>query len=117
MADHIDRRRFLTLAGGVALAAGSLASCTPAAPSAGLLRVAQPSDPTGLDPQTQSGLISMNVLINMFDTLTTRDRENRLQPFLATSWRATDERTWRFQLRERSPFRETYLRGLAGSSL
>ncbi|MFJ9346442.1 ABC transporter substrate-binding protein [Streptomyces sp. NPDC101237] len=64
-----------------------------------VLRVSQPGDPKTLDPQKQGDMVSMNVLINMFDTLTTRGRDNRLHPGLALSWKATDAHTWRFVLR------------------
>jgi peptide/nickel transport system substrate-binding protein len=64
-----------------------------------VLRVAQPSDPKTLDPQKQGDMTSMNVLINMFDTLTTRAADGTLGPRLALSWSAPDPRTWRFRLR------------------
>lgn len=64
------------------------------------LRIAQKSEPTGLDPHLESGLEGMNVLINIFDTLTMRDSDNELAPRLATSWEALDEHHWRFRLRD-----------------
>lgn len=44
-------------------------------------------------------MISMNALINMFDTLTARGRDNTLTPRLALSWKAVSPRVWRFRLR------------------
>lgn len=64
------------------------------------LVVAQTSDTVTLDPQKQGGMASMNVLINMFDTLVTRDADGNLAPCLATSWEAISDTTWRFTLRE-----------------
>lgn len=64
------------------------------------LVVAQTSDTVTLDPQKQGGMASMNVLINMFDTLVTRDADGNLAPCLATSWEAISDTTWRFKLRE-----------------
>lgn len=63
------------------------------------LRVSQPGDPTTMDPQKQGDMVSMNALINMFDTLTTRGAGNRLAPRIALSWTARDPHTWRFRLR------------------
>lgn len=80
--------------------AGALSGCGSAASSAGnVLRLTQVEDPKTLDPQKQGDMPSMNVLINLFDMLTTRGRDNRLRPRLALSWRVLDERTWRFRLR------------------
>ncbi|WP_374693755.1 ABC transporter substrate-binding protein [Streptomyces sp. VNUA74] len=99
-------RRHVLRTGGLLLGAlgapALLSACgtTAAADRAGnVLRVSQPGDPKTLDPQKQGDMVSMNVLINMFDTLTTRGRDNRLHPRLALSWKATDARTWRFTLR------------------
>ncbi|MFZ4451635.1 ABC transporter substrate-binding protein [Salibacterium aidingense] len=64
------------------------------------LIVAQQSDTTTLDPQKQGDMPSMNVLINMFDTLLTSDEDNNVAPALATDWEATDDKTWEFQLRD-----------------
>ncbi|MGW4878182.1 ABC transporter substrate-binding protein [Streptomyces sp. NPDC004262] len=99
-------RRQVLRTGGLLLGALSapalLTACgtTAAAYRAGnVLRVSQPGDPKTLDPQKQGDMVSMNVLINMFDTLTTRGLDNRLHPRLALSWKATDAHTWRFTLR------------------
>ncbi|CAM5305766.1 HTH-type transcriptional regulator SgrR [Streptomyces tendae] len=99
-------RRHVLRTGGLLLGALSapalLSACgtTAAADRAGnVLRVSQPGDPKTLDPQKQGDMVSMNVLINMFDTLTTRGRDNRLHPRLALTWKATDAHTWRFTLR------------------
>lgn len=87
-----------SLAGAVGLASG----CGSDADASGIrtLRIAQQSEPTGLDPHLESGLDAMNVLINIFDTLTMRDTDNQLVPRLATEWEAVDEHRWRFRLRD-----------------
>ncbi|MEV0072658.1 ABC transporter substrate-binding protein [Amycolatopsis sp. NPDC050768] len=100
---RLSRRDALRL-GGLALPALALPSlltaCGSAAGTPGtVLRVAQTSDPKTLDPQKQGDLTSMNVLINMFDTLTTRGPDNQLKPGLALSWSSPDPLTWRFKLR------------------
>ncbi|HWD03766.1 MAG TPA: ABC transporter substrate-binding protein [Amycolatopsis sp.] len=100
---RLSRRDALRL-GGLALPAlalpGLLSACGSAAGATGnVLRVAQTADPKTLDPQKQGDLTSMNVLINLFDTLTTRGQDNQLKPGLALSWSAPDPLTWRFTLR------------------
>jgi peptide/nickel transport system substrate-binding protein len=85
----------LTLPGLLSACAGS----ADAAASAGVLRLTQPAEVKTLDPHKQGDMVSMNALINMFDTLTTRDQDNRLAPRLALSWSNPDPLTWRFQLR------------------
>ena len=100
---RLSRRDALRL-GGLALPAlalpGLLSACGSASGATGaVLRVAQSSDPKTLDPQKQGDLTSMNVLTNLFDTLTTRGPDNRLAPGLALSWSSPDPLTWRFELR------------------
>ncbi|WP_030764975.1 ABC transporter substrate-binding protein [Streptomyces albidoflavus] len=99
-------RRHVLRTGGLLLGAlsapallGACSTTTGADRAGNVLRVSQPGDPKTLDPQKQGDMVSMNVLINMFDTLTTRGRDNKLHPRLALSWKATDARTWRFTLR------------------
>ncbi|MFJ4918402.1 ABC transporter substrate-binding protein [Streptomyces sp. NPDC088725] len=101
---HLPRRDLLRL-GGLAVPAlavpALLTGCgtDPASGVGNVLRVSQPGDPKTMDPQKQGDMTSMNVLINMFDTLTTRGSDNTLRPRLALSWTARDQHTWRFTLR------------------
>ncbi|MFJ2701975.1 ABC transporter substrate-binding protein [Streptomyces sp. NPDC087428] len=99
-------RRDVLRSGGLLLAAlgatpllSGCGSTTGADGAGNVLRVSQPGDPKTLDPQKQGDMVSMNVLINIFDTLTTRGRDNELHARLALSWTATDPLTWRFELR------------------
>lgn len=102
---RITRRSALRLAGvaipAVALS-GLMSGCgtDQASTSRRSLRVSQPGEPRTLDPQKQGDMPSMNVLINIFDTLTGRDPDNQLVPRLALDWAPVDELTWRFRLRE-----------------
>lgn len=101
---HPSRRDMVRLAGLLipAVAAPALLTgcgANPAGRAGNVLRVSQPGDALTMDPQKQGDMVSMNALINMFDTLTTRGRDNTLQPRLALSWTARDEHTWRFRLR------------------
>jgi peptide/nickel transport system substrate-binding protein len=101
---RLSRRTALRFAG-LAVPAltlpGLLSACAgaPEQASDGALRLTQPSEAKTLDPHKQGDMVSMNALINMFDTLTMRDQDNRLAPRLALSWSNPDPLTWRFQLR------------------
>jgi peptide/nickel transport system substrate-binding protein len=100
-------RRDLLRFGGLAVAGlsmpGLLAACksgsNPASNAGKELRVSQAVDATTLDPQKQGDLPSMNVLMNIFDTLTVRDVGDKLVGGLAERWESTSPTTWRFHLR------------------
>jgi peptide/nickel transport system substrate-binding protein len=100
-------RRDLLRFGGIAVAGlsmpGLLAACksgsNPAAKAGKELRVSQAVDATTLDPQKQGDLPSMNVLMNIFDTLTVRDLSDKLVGGLAERWETKSPTTWRFHLR------------------
>nr|WSW65437.1 ABC transporter substrate-binding protein [Streptomyces sp. NBC_00995] len=99
-----SRRSALRLSGlavPALLAPALLTGCgAPSAGSAGnVLRVSQTGDPKTMDPHKQGDMTSMNALINMFDTLTTRGLDNTLQPRIAVSWKAVGPKVWRFELR------------------
>jgi peptide/nickel transport system substrate-binding protein len=106
----VSRRDFIRTSA-LAAAGGSLAlaGCSTSSPkastkkatkSSGTLTMSQPADATTMDPQLQGDVADMNILINMFDCLTTRNAQNQLVPQLATSWRAVNATTWRFTLRK-----------------
>ena len=80
------------------LPSGSSPTSTPGAPS-GRLAVVQGADPAGLHPLLQTGLVEASVYGNIFDPLVALDADGRLQPGLAESWQARDDRSWTFTLR------------------
>lgn len=59
--------------------------------------VARPMDVVGLDP----GFLTENAVVvdNIFDTLVARDKDMKLVPSLAESWRQLSPDTWEFKLR------------------
>jgi peptide/nickel transport system substrate-binding protein len=59
-----------------------------------------PADVKSMDPQKQGDIPSMSVASNIFDTLTTRDANNKLVGGIATAWQAVDPTTWRFTIRQ-----------------
>lgn len=70
-----------------------------AAPS-GKVVVAQGVDPTTLDPQDHEETPAFNVLLNIYDTLLVRDKDLKITPWLATSYKLINPTTWEFKLRQ-----------------
>ncbi len=65
-----------------------------------VLVVAQSADMATGDPAKNTGLATIAVLANIYDTLVHRDASLNLKPGLALSWRAVDPTTWEFKLRK-----------------
>ena len=90
--------------GSLAVAALLLASIGPpaartAAEPKGELRVAIPWTPENLDPTMNLSSIRATVGVSLFDSLVGRDRDNRIVPELAESWKTLNDTTWQFKLR------------------
>src|SRR5512137_206238 len=77
----------------------ALAPLAWAAPS-GKVVVAQGVDPTTLDPQDHEETPAFNVLLNIYDTLLIRDKDLKISPWLATSYKLVNPTTWEFKLRQ-----------------
>ncbi|OLC13951.1 MAG: hypothetical protein AUH29_11270 [Candidatus Rokubacteria bacterium 13_1_40CM_69_27] len=71
---------------------------------AGQVVIAQGVDPTTLDPQWHEETPAYNVLLNIYDTLLFRDRDLKIIPWLAESWRMVNPTTWEFKLRKNVQF-------------
>ena len=67
--------------------------------TAGELRVALPWTPENLDPTMNLSSIRAKVGVSLFDSLVSRDADNRIVPHLAESWKALDDLTWQLKLR------------------
>ena len=67
--------------------------------TAGELRVALPWTPENPDPTMNLSSIRAKVGVSLFDSLVSRDADNRIVPQLAESWKALDDLTWQFKLR------------------
>lgn len=66
-----------------------------------VLTIGRPSSINGLDPGFLTGGTSESIVVdNIFDTLVARDSDMKLVPGLATSWKAIDDTTWEFTLRQ-----------------
>ncbi|HXD96818.1 MAG TPA: ABC transporter substrate-binding protein, partial [Candidatus Acidoferrum sp.] len=70
-----------------------------AADPRGELQVALPWTPESLDPTMNLSSIRAAVGVSLFDSLVGRDRDNRIVPELAESWRLVNDTTWQFKLR------------------
>ncbi|MGX9966163.1 ABC transporter substrate-binding protein [Roseomonas sp. F4] len=72
----------------------------PRAQTAPTLRIAVEADITSTDPHFHNLAPNKAVSAHFFDPLILQDAQQRLQPGLAESWRAVDETTWEFKLRQ-----------------
>lgn len=54
---------------------------------------------TSIDPHFHNLSSNFNIALNIFDRLINQDEHQRLQPGLATDWKAIDDTTWEFHLR------------------
>ncbi|MBR0673080.1 ABC transporter substrate-binding protein [Neoroseomonas soli] len=93
----IHRRRLLQ---GVGLALVGLPDCGRAQPAAGRnLRIASVTEAVSLDPHLQYFGPDRKAHRHIFESLCAPDARQHLQPALAQSWHALDDRTWEFRLR------------------
>ena len=72
--------------------------------SARTLRYASQDDPQTLDPHSSNLQATNRVLSQVYESLVMRDRNFKLTPALALSWRQPDAKTWRFKLRPNVKF-------------
>lgn len=74
----------------------------PAANDSGekVLTVASGNDIVSFDIHDHNNTSTEAVHVNMFNYLVKKDREQKVQPDLATSWEIVNDKTWRFKLRE-----------------
>ena len=107
MAEGLDRRELLRRAGvggaAIALSGGVVpaAAARPLARRGGTFRMARNEEPLSFDPLIPSDNGSIWVLFNMFDQLTTINRDSSgVVPSLAQSWEISkDQKTYTFHLR------------------
>ena len=70
------------------------------------LRFASAFDPNSLDPHALALLYQTRVVSQIYEGLVDRDRDFRLEPALATSWKAITPTQWRFTLRPNVRFHD-----------
>jgi peptide/nickel transport system substrate-binding protein len=74
--------------------------------TAQVLRVGLSSDVTSVDPHWNNSGPNVSLALHIFEPLTATDKNGRLTPGLATSWRSIDPTTWEFKLREGVKFQD-----------
>jgi peptide/nickel transport system substrate-binding protein len=87
-----------------ALLAGVLA--TVGALHAKSLRYASQDDPQTADPHSANLLATSRLTSNIYEPLVFRGKDWKPIPWLATSWKQLNDRTWRFTLREGVKFHD-----------
>lgn len=70
------------------------------------LTIGLKSEPTSMDPQFHNLATNTQVLQNIFQSLTGQDAVQKVQPELATEWKAVDDTTWEFKLRDGVKFHD-----------
>jgi len=65
-----------------------------------VIRVAVGIDATSLDPPMSTNLTDKNTTSQIYDTLIFRNKEMKLEPHLATSWKIINNTTWEMELRK-----------------
>lgn len=70
------------------------------------LTIDLPGDPATLDPHLQWDTDSYSIYRNIFDNLLTRDENGEITPFIATSWKYTDDTKVEFDIRDGVKFHD-----------
>lgn len=84
------------------IAIGAILACGSA--SAATLKVGLASGALTMDPYLQNETATSSILSNIFDALTTFDKDINVLPALATSWKATSPTEWVITLRKNVKF-------------
>ena len=74
--------------------------------SAKNLTIGLASEPTAIDPHFHNLTPNNSLLSHLFDALVLQDENQNLIPGLAVSWRAIDDTTWEFKLRQGVKFHD-----------
>jgi peptide/nickel transport system substrate-binding protein len=90
-------RRSLALAAGLAIGVSVAPQRLPAADTT--VTISQGVDPVTMDPLQRTITPTTNVQLNMFDTMLRHDRDGKLIPWVATSWRRVSPNVWEYKLR------------------
>lgn len=91
-------------AGWLLLALAALAGCNRPRPAT--VRIAVHAGPLSLDPHLSNEILTLSLLSNVYEGLTTLDPELRVVPALASRWENPDDLTWRFHLRPGARFHD-----------
>ena len=81
-------------------------ACLGAPAGAVTLKIGNQGDALSMDPHSLSESLQISVNENVYETLVTRNRDFKLTPGLATSWKQTAPTVWRFELRKGVQFHD-----------
>lgn len=98
----MQKHTFHALTLSLALALGSSAALAQSV----TLRVANQGDSLSMDPHSLNETLQLSVTGNVYEPLVGRDKELKLTPMLATSWKQTSPTVWRFELRKGVQFHD-----------
>ena len=101
----LGRRAARVLAIGL-VAVSAVAGSAPAMAEGKTLRFASAFDPQTMDPHALALLYQTRVVTQIYEGLVDRDKDFRLAPSLATSWKMVNPTTWRFTLRQNVKFHD-----------
>jgi peptide/nickel transport system substrate-binding protein len=74
--------------------------------SAQTVRIGNQGDALSMDPHSLNESLQLSVTGNVYEPLVGRDRNLKLVPALATSWKQTSPSVWRFELRKGVKFHD-----------
>jgi peptide/nickel transport system substrate-binding protein len=94
------KMNLLAVAAFCALAGTSLVA------SAVTLKIGNQGDALSMDPHSLNESLQLTVLENVFEPLVSRDKNYKLTPGLATSWKQTSPTVWHFDLRKGVTFHD-----------
>jgi peptide/nickel transport system substrate-binding protein len=83
----------------IALAAAAFAALTSSAPARDLT-IGLSAEASSIDPHFHQLTPNNQVRLNIFESLVVQDAQQKPQPSLATRWKALDDTTWEFDLRQ-----------------
>lgn len=70
------------------------------------IRIGNQGDALSMDPHSLNESLQLSVTGNIYEPLVTRDKNLKLTPALATSWKQTAPTVWRFELRKGVKFHD-----------
>ena len=90
----------MSLIASLVLTAAAGAAC------AQTVRIGNQGDALSMDPHSLNESLQLSVLGNIYEPLVSRDKDLKLVPALATSWKQTSPTVWRFELRKGVKFHD-----------
>src|SRR5205085_11362630 len=88
------------------LSAALIAALGAASAHAVTLRVANQGDALSMDPHSLNESLQLTVTENIYESLTTRGKDYKIEPLLATGWKQTAPTVWHFDLRKNVQFHD-----------